>query len=146
MDLSKIEKEDLEDIVCDILDELKVCEVHLFEKFSEMLEDILYGIDETEAVDIVHSFKPNGETFSMERIKEILHKYGINENACIDYYLTMNMFYNDYKSYAESKRLDLQDFCFEMSKLFINDTDAPKHKVAKYFKMFVEDDDIEDEE
>lgn len=146
MDLSKIEKEDLEDIVCDILDELKVCEVHLFEKFSEMLEDILYGIDETEAVDIVHSFEPNGETFSMERVKEILRKVGIAEDACIDYYLTMNMFYNDYKSYAESKRLDLQDFCFEMSKLFINDTDAPKHKVAKYFKMFVEDDDIEDEE
>ncbi len=145
MDLSKIEKEDLEDIVCDILDELKVCEVHLFEKFSEMLEDILYGIDETEAVDIVHSFEPNGETFSMERVKEILRKVGIAEGACIDYYLTMNMFYNDYKSYAESKRLDLQEFCLEMSKLFINDIDAPKYKVAKYFKMFL-DDDIEDED
>lgn len=44
----KLRKKAIEDIVCDILDELKVCEVHLFEKFSEMLEDILYGIDETE--------------------------------------------------------------------------------------------------
>lgn len=109
-----------------------------------MLEDILYGIDETEAVDIVHSFEPNGETFSMERVKEILRKTGIDENACIDYYLTMNMFYNDFKSYAESKRLDLQEFCFEMSKLFINDVDAPKHKVAKYFNMFL--DELEDDD
>lgn len=144
MDLSRIEKESLENIVCDILDEVKMCDMHLYKKLSDMLEDILYGIDETEAVDIVHSFEPNGETFSMERVKEILRKTGIDENACIDYYLTMNMFYNDFKSYAESKRLDLQEFCLEMSKLFINDVDAPKYKVAKYFNMFL--DELEDED
>jgi hypothetical protein len=48
----------------------------------------------------------------------------------------MNMFYNDYKTYADSKRLDIREFCFEMSKLYINDIDAPKHKVEKYFKNF----------
>lgn len=29
----------------------------------------------------------------------------ISVDVCIDYYLCMNMFYNDYKSYAENKRL-----------------------------------------
>ena len=48
----------------------------------------------------------------------------------------MNMFYNDYKTYPESKRLDINDFCLEMTKLFINDSDAPKYKTEKYFKMF----------
>lgn len=46
----------------------------------------------------------------------------------------MNMFYNDYKTYAEAKRLDIKEFCFEMSKLFINDVDGGKYKVEKYFK------------
>lgn len=144
MDLSKIEKEDLEDILCDMLEELEKCEIHLFHKLSNMLEDVLYSIDKTEAVDIVHSFEPNGETFSMERVREILHRSGISEDYLIDYYLVMNMMYNDYKSYAESKRLDLQEFCIEMSKLFINDVDAPRHKICKYFKMYLDDTEIED--
>lgn len=146
MDLSKIDKEDLENILYNILLELRKHHMDLFDKYSDMLDDILYGIDEEEAVDIVHSFEPNGETFSMEKIKELLHRSGISEDACIDYYLTMNMFYNDYKSYAESKRLDLQEFCMEMSKLFINDIDAPKYKVARYFKLFLDDEPIEDED
>lgn len=64
MDLSKIDKADLENILYNILLELRKHHMELFEKYSDMLDDILYGIDEIEAVDIVHSFEPNGETFS----------------------------------------------------------------------------------
>ena len=52
----------------------------------------------------------------------------------------MNMMYNDYKPYMESRRLDTQEFCMEMSRLFIEDIDAPKHKVSRYFKMCLDDD------
>ena len=104
-----------------------------------MIEDILYCINEPEAVDIVHSFKPNGEAFSLDRIREILVKMHVSEEECIDYYLCMNMFYNDFKMYAENRRLDIQEFCFEMSKLFIHDSDAPEHKVSKFFKMYLDD-------
>lgn len=54
----------------------------------------------------------------------------------VEYYLCMNMFYNDFKAYPEAKRLDINEFCLMMSKHFINDVDAPKYKVEKYFKMF----------
>lgn len=139
MNLNSIKKADMEKILNEILEDLKDCDSALCDKYRVMVEDILYCIDATEADEIVHSFKPYGEAFSKERVKEILNKMHISVDACIDYYLCMNMFYNDYKSYAENKRLDVQDFCFEMSKLFINDSDAPKHKVSKFFKMFLEE-------
>ena len=145
MDLSKIEKEDLEDIVCEMLEDIKEHNLSIYDKYTDILDDILYGIDEKEAVDIVHSFKPNGEAFSKERVKEILHRLGKSEDCYLDYYMTMNMIYNDFKPYAESKRLDIQDFCIEMSKLFINDIDAPKHKVSKYFSMFLDEEEFENE-
>ena len=129
----------MEKILNEILEDLKDCDNTLCDKYRVMVEDILYCIDATEADEIVHSFKPYGEAFSKERVKEILNKMHISVDACIDYYLCMNMFYNDYKSYAENKRLDVQDFCFEMSRLFINDSDAPKHKGTKLFKMFLEE-------
>lgn len=139
MDLSKMGKEDLENILYDILEDLENSDGHLAEKYEDMIEDILYCINEPEAVDIVHSFKPNGEAFSLDRIREILVKMHVSEEECIDYYLCMNMFYNDFKMYAENRRLDIQEFCFEMSKLFIHDSDAPKHKVSKFFKMYLDD-------
>lgn len=144
MDLSRVEKEDLEDIICDMLCDLKQDDTHLYNKFKAILDDIVYDIDEDEAVDIVHSFKPNGEAFSVDKVKEILHKTGKSTEDYVDYYLVMNMMYNDYKPYAESKRLDIQDFCIEMSKLFIEDIDAPEHKVSKYFRMCLDEDELED--
>ena len=139
MNLSKINKEDLEDIICDIMEDVKDHDMQIYTKYNDILEDILYGIDKEEAVDIVHSFKPYGEAFSLEKVKEILHRLGKTDANCVDYYLVMNMMYNDYKTFAESKRLDIQDFCVEMSKLFIDDADAPKHKVSKYFSMYVDE-------
>ena len=141
MNLSRVEREDLEDIVCDMLYDLKDKDTHLYDKFKTILADIVYDIDEAEAVDIVHSFKPSGEAFSIDKVREILHRNGkTSEEDCINYYLTMNMMYNDYKPYMESRRLDIQEFCMEMSRLFIEDIDAPKHKVSRYFKMYLDDD------
>lgn len=136
MDLSKLSKECLEDILCDVMDDLNKYNKQLADKYDSVIDDELYYIDEMDAMKIVRSFKPYGEVFSMTEVKDTLAKQQVPADYCTKYYLCMNMFYNDYKTYAESKRLDIKDFCFEMSKLFINDIDAPKHKVAKYFKEF----------
>ena len=144
LDLSKIKKEDMEHILNTILVDLKHCNNEMCDKYKDMIEDILYCIDDTEAVDIVHSFEPYGEAFSMEKVKEILNKMRVSEDDIVDYYLCMNMFYNDYKRYADSKRLDLQEFCFEMSKMFIEDEDAPDYKVSRFFRIFLEDLDEEE--
>jgi hypothetical protein len=138
MDLSKLSKETLEDILCDLLEDVGKINHSLSQKYDDIIEDELYYIDEMEAMKIVRSFKPYGEVYSMADVKELLTKMQISADKVLKYYLCMNMSYNDYKSYPESKRLDVKEFCFEMSKLFINDIDAPKHKVAKYFKSFEE--------
>lgn len=138
MDLSKLSKETLEDILCDLMEDVGRVNKPLTEKYDAIIEEELYYIDDAEAMKIVRSFKPYGEIFSMADVKELLSRMQIPVDKYLKYYLCMNMFYNDYKSYPESKRLDVKEFCFEMSKMFINDVDAPKHKVAKYFKSFEE--------
>lgn len=139
MNLSRVDREDLEDIICDMMEDVKKHNLQIYDKYNDILEDIMYEIGEEEAIEIVHSFKPYGEAFSMDKVKEILHRQGKSDANCIDYYLVMNMIYNDYKTFAEMKRMDVQDFCLEMSKLFIEDTDAPKHKVSRYFSMYIDE-------
>ena len=139
MNLSRVDREDLEDIICDMMEDMKKHNLQIYDKYNDILEDIMYEIGEEEAIEIVHSFKPYEEAFSMDKVKEILHRQGKSDVNCIDYYLVMNMIYNDYKTFAEMKRMDVQDFCLEMSKLFIEDTDAPKHKVSRYFSMYIDE-------
>jgi hypothetical protein len=138
MELQKLNKASLEDILCDLMNDLEKVNKPLLEKYENVVDEKLYHIDETEAQHIVKNMKPYGEVYSLADIKDIITRAQISEDHIIKYYLCMNMFYNDYKTYPESRRLDIKDFCFEMSKLFINDVDAPKYKVENYFKTFEE--------
>ncbi len=138
MDISKLNKTSLEDILREIMCDLEKTNKPLEEKYKDLICNELYYIDDTEAKTIVKSMKPYGEVFTMQDIETILSTKQIPEIKCIKYYLCMNMFYNDYKAYIDLKKLEPREFCFEMSKLFINDIDAPKHKVEKYFKDFEE--------
>ena len=138
MDLSKLVRDDLEELIDEMLVDLSRTEEHLYQKYKDIIEDAMYGIDEAEAVEIVKSFKPYGEIFTITKVKDILAKMGKSDDEYVDYYLCMNMFYNDYKRYVDMKRLDVQDFCYELSKMFICDEDAPKHKVSKFFNMYID--------
>lgn len=136
MDLSKLSKNSLEGVVSNMMEDLEKDHSPLYDKYEDLICEMLYYIDDAEAEKIVKSMKPFGEVYNVETVESTLEKNGINHENTIPYYLCMNMFYNDYKMYPESKRLDVNDFCLEMSKMFINDSDAPKHKTEKYFKMF----------
>lgn len=138
MDLSKLNKTTLEDILREVMCDLEKSSKLLYQKYDDIICNELYYIDENEAKTIVKSMKPYGEVFSINDVMSIINNHQIHENKCIKYYLCMNMFYNDYKSYMDMKKLEPKEFCFEMAKLFINDVDAPKYKVEKYFKDFEE--------
>jgi hypothetical protein len=43
------------------------------------------------------------------------------------------MTYNDFSRTARQYNLDIPEFYFDLSTDFINDPDAKKHKVQKYF-------------
>ncbi len=135
MDLSKLSKSSLEGVINSMLEDLDSEKSPLVNKYEDLICEMLYYIDEDEAIEIVKHMKPFGEVYTIESVEDTLTKSGINYDDIIEYYLCMNMFYNDCKTYPESKRLDINEFCLEMSKLFINDSDAPKYKVEKYFKM-----------
>ena len=97
------------------------------------LEKLAYRLSPEEAEHVVRNMKPRGQYWTMHQVREYLHSKGITED-CVNYYLAMNMAYNDY--YATAQMFDLQndtEFYFSIAKDFIQDVDAKPLKVEKYF-------------
>ena len=104
-----------------------------YQNLKKSLECLVYKIELPEAETIVHNMKPRGQMWSYEQIKKYIEGKGIVDKF-VDWYLVMNMCYNDY--YNTAKMYGLQnevDFYFNLAKDFIEDPDAEPHKVAKYF-------------
>lgn len=104
-----------------------------YQNLKKSLECLLYQIDLPEAERIVRNMRPKGQMWTLEQIKRYLAEKGITDNL-INWYLVMNMCYNDY--YNTAKMYGLQnevEFYFNLAKDFIEDIDAEPHKVAKYF-------------
>lgn len=137
MDLSKIEKDRLEDMFVSLIDELKSTRNPLADKYRQAIEDEIYCISDEDSSRVVKHMKPYGECYTKHTVTEILEEKGIAYDDYIlnQYYICMNMMYNDYKAVADNYGIELREFCFLMSKMFITDLDGPKHKVAKYIMM-----------
>lgn len=137
MHLAKLNKEQLENVVEHILHSTKETGAGtLYHRFEEIIEDEVYSIDKEHAKEIVAHMRPYGEMFSMDSVRTMLQSHGVEHSdahVCIRYYLVMNMYANDSKHVAEEFSIPFDQFCFAMSKSFINDIDADKHKVEKYF-------------
>lgn len=105
-----------------------------YEDLIDIAEDILYDYDLDWAQSVVRNMKPYGEFWDYDTICRYLENHGIR-SCCKDYYLAMNMACNDYRQVADNCGIDLADFCFGIADRFINDEDAPSHKLAKYFTL-----------
>lgn len=125
-------KEKMDKVYYDIAEHLKQHDMEGYKKFCEMAEDIVYDIDEDRAHKIVSAMKPYGQQWNMDEITEFIATKGIMDKAKC-YYLVMNMAYNDYMRTAQKHGVDNADFFFDLAYDFINDPDAKKHKVEKYF-------------
>jgi hypothetical protein len=113
----------------------RVCKNYpqMFHDFVEHIEDIVYEMPLEKAQYITRGMKPFGEHWTYEDVKNVLSNKGIYKH-CIEYYLVMNMVYNDYYDVATNfgHQSDVE-FYFELANAFINDLDGKKHKVVKYF-------------
>lgn len=128
----RAKKEKMDEVYYKMADCLKDYNKEWYDKFYEEAEDIIYEIADEHARQIVGVMQPYGQRWSMEEVEDILHSKGImGHTKC--YYLVMNMMYNDYSRTARQYNLDVPEFYFDLSYDFINDTDAKKHKVEKYF-------------
>lgn len=105
----------------------------LFKEIINKLEGIAYDIPLDKAQKIVRLMKPFGEHWSYEEVKNFIEGKGVYKH-CIEYYLVMNMMYNDYYDVATNfgHQGDV-DFYYELTHAFINDIDGKRYKVEKYF-------------
>lgn len=125
-------KEEMDEVYYRIADFLKEHAKSQYDKFLEEAEDIMFEIEPEKAKEIVIAMKPFGQRWTMEEIKEHLKTRGISEKINC-YYMVMNMMYNDYNRTAKQYNSDVPEFYFDLSFDFINDVDAKRHKVEKYF-------------
>jgi len=116
-----------------MFDELRKTHKELYEDTMYKFEEIAYEIPLEKAEEIVANMKPYGEKWGYDTIKEFLKTKGITDHT-IEFFLTMEMAYNDYFELAKSvgKEED-PEFYFILAKNFIYDEDAKPFKVAKYF-------------
>ena len=128
----RVKKEKMDEVYYKMSDFLKDYNKEWYDKFYEEAESIIYYIDEDCARKIVGAMLPYGQRWSMEEVTEYLRGKGIMEHTKC-YYLVMNMMYNDYARTAKQYNIDVPEFYFDLSYDFINDPDAKKHKVEKYF-------------
>jgi hypothetical protein len=128
-----IHKKDLmDDVYYKMAEWVKENNKEWYDKFCDEAEEIVYAIDENKAKEIVMNMIPYGQRWSMEEIRNLMHSKGVMDKY-ICYYLVMNMTYNDFSRTARQYNLDIPEFYFDLSTDFINDPDAKKHKVQKYF-------------
>lgn len=124
---------DSDSIIKWAFDALEKSDSRMYKEIMQKMENMAYSISHAQAESIVKSMRPRGQVWSMEQVKEYVKSKGVHDDYC-DWYLVMNMCYNDF--YSTAKMYGLQnetDFYYNLAKDFIEDPDAEPHKVAKYF-------------
>ena len=117
----------------DMLNKLSRKDPALYDEYIEKLEHLAYKIPKDEAERIVRNMRPKGQYWTYDQVVNLVKSKGVTGDWC-NWYLVMNMVYNDYCSTA--KHFGLQndvDFYYHLAKDFIEDPDAKPMKVEKYF-------------
>lgn len=120
-------------LVADVMSRLERENPQLYRQMVEDMEEIAYSITKEDAERIVRNMRPKGQMWSYQQIEEFCKTKGITENIT-DYYLVMNMAYNDYFNTASMYGLQKDnEFFYSLARDFIYDQDGKPHKVARYF-------------
>lgn len=123
--------EHLSDILEEVLYKLKKYDTECFHKYKMKLYVMANGevLTEEMAHEIVENMLPDGEHWTLGQTTQVKNQYGIADISDVDFYAVMNMAWNDYKNiFGEDLGIYVK-----YAKAFINDEDAKKHKVFKYF-------------
>lgn len=128
-----INPEKVDEIFESMLNTLKKVDPDAYMEYKMKLEKLMYTITKEDAERIVRNMKPKGQMWSYEQVKRFIENKGYEDNF-VDWYLVMNMCYNDYYNTAKTYGLQNEDdFYYNLAKDFIEDPDASPIKVAKYF-------------
>lgn len=81
-----------------------------------------------------------GAHWSQEQTRTLMDRVGGQNLDPLEFYVAANMMYSDYCKTAKKFNVDNADFYGYMAKDFLEDKDAGKGKLAKYFEIVVDDD------
>lgn len=105
----------------------------LYDHIMDQLEQLAYRIPKDEAERIVKSMRPRGQNWSYTQVMDFVKSKGVTGDWT-NWYLVMNMVYNDFCDTAKHYGLHNDtDFYYHLAKDFIEDPDARPMKVEKYF-------------
>ena len=122
------------------------------EELSDMLEEVIYYIKETDKnkyehykyklIGMAYDYHFNeelakkivdnmseGELWDIATIETVMKNYNVNEDV-YEFYVVMNSLANDYGNVISIDNVELY---VNLAKAFINDKDAKEHKVWIYF-------------
>lgn len=128
---SKEDMEELTDILIKSVKKLEKYDPECYTKMKMKIYKLAYGTDFTEEIgkDIVSKMKPYGEHWNLAQTSEVKNQYGLSDIDEVDFYIVMNMTYNDYHDmFGENLEMYVK-----FTKLFIQDEDV----VDKVFKYVV---------
>lgn len=117
----------------DMLNKLSRKDPMMFDEYMDKLEHLAYRIPKDEAERIVRAMRPKGQYWSYTQVIDLVKSKGVTGDW-VNWYLVMNMVYNDFC--ATAKHFGLQndvEFFYHLAKDFIEDPDAKPMKVEKYF-------------
>ena len=117
----------------DMLNKLARKDPMMFDEYIDKLEHLAYRIPKDEAERIVRAMRPKGQYWSYTQVMDLVKSKGVTGDW-VNWYLVMNMVYNDFC--ATAKHFGLQndvEFFYHLAKDFIEDPDAKPMKVEKYF-------------
>ena len=117
----------------DMLNKLSRKDPMMYDEYIDKLERLAYSIPKDEAERIVRAMRPKGQYWSYTQVMDLVKSKGVTGDW-VNWYLVMNMVYNDFC--ATAKHFGLQndvEFFYHLAKDFIEDPDAKPMKVEKYF-------------
>ncbi len=79
----------------------------------------------------------DGPRWTMEKTEEVRKHRDIQCDP-LEFYVAVNMMYSDYSKAAEKIGCSNMDFYAYMAQAFLDDKDAQKNKLAKYYEYVVE--------
>lgn len=127
-------REDMEclsDMLTDVINVLKEEDHDKYEHYKKKLYGMAYDykFNEEMARDLVEEMRPLGEFWDMQTTATVRNQYGIPIDD-YTFYVVMNSLANDYNGAISTSEVETY---VKMAQAFINDEDAVKNKVWKYF-------------
>lgn len=118
-------------IVRDMMEYIEMEDAEEYAKIDRKMYEIVNGkiLTEEKAEEIIKHMLPDGMKWTMTQTEEVRNQYGIGNVRDVDFWVVMNMAWNDYKEVFG----DNVEMYAKFSEAFIKDEDAVKSKVYDYF-------------